>query len=206
MRDYFKYAERSSGKGTSVDDIEEELKGDTRLICLSISDPTTIKQAAIDLAHNMLINRKREFTVRPYILCVFDEAQEFVPQPSNVSGINRAVSEEVETLLRQGRKYGLGACIATQRIAYLNTNALQQLHTYFVSILPRPYDRSVISNTFMIDMNILEKTLEFVPGEWLVSSYIATGMHNVPIFLKADNSEKELEKYLTSINMLRKED
>jgi hypothetical protein len=32
-----------------------------------------------------------------------------------------------ETLLRQGRKYGLGGCIATQRIAYLNTNALQQL-------------------------------------------------------------------------------
>ena len=54
-------------------------------------------------------------------------------------------------MLRQGRKYGLGGCIATQRIAYLNTNALQQLHTYFVSTLPRPYDRGLISNTFMID-------------------------------------------------------
>ena len=102
----------------------------------------------------------------------------------------------METILRQGRKYGLGACVSTQRIANLNTNALQQLHTYFVGTLPRPYDRILISETFMIDKGILEKTLEFAPGEWLLSSYIATGIENVPIFIKADNAEKEIEKYL----------
>ena len=64
----------------------------------------------------------------------------------------------------------LGGCIATQRIAYLNTNALQQLHTYFVGTLPRPYDRNLVSNTFTIDQGILEKTLEFAPGEWLLSA------------------------------------
>jgi hypothetical protein len=127
-------------------------------------------------------------------LLVFDEAQEFIP--SNASGIEAKCSVHVETLLRQGRKYGLGACIATQRVAYLNTNALQQLHTYFVGTLPRPYDRQVISETFMLDKGILEKTLEFAPGEWLLSSYIATGMENVPIFIKADNAENEIEKYL----------
>jgi DNA helicase HerA-like ATPase len=105
-------------------------------------------------------------------------------------------SKQVETLLRQGRKYGLGVCLATQRVAYLNTNALQQLHTYFVGTLPRPYDRGLISETFMIDKGILEKTLEFAPGEWLLSSYIATGIENVPIFIKADNAENEIEKYL----------
>ena len=48
----------------------------------------------------------------------------------------------------------------------------------------------------MIDKAILEKTLEFVPGEWLLSSYIATGIVNVPIFIIADNAEYEIEKYL----------
>jgi hypothetical protein len=96
--------------------------------------------------------------------------------------------------LRQGRKYGLGGCVATQRIAYLNTNALQQLHTYFVGPLPRPYDRTLVSSTFTIDQGILEKTLEFAPGQWLLSSYIATGIENVPIFITADNSENELLK------------
>lgn len=48
----------------------------------------------------------------------------------------------------------------------------------------------------MIDQGILEKTLEFAPGEWLLSSYIATGIENVPIFIKADNAEEEIEKHL----------
>jgi len=113
------------------------------------------------------------------------------------AGIDKKCSRQVETLLRQGRKYGLGVCVATQRIAYLNTNALQQLHTYFVGTLPRPYDRQVVSNTFMIDQTILEKTLEFAPGEWLLSSYIATGIENVPIFIKADNAENEIERFLS---------
>jgi hypothetical protein len=65
-----------------------------------------------------------------------------------------------------------------------------------VGTLPRPYDRNLISETFMIDKGILEKTLEFAPGEWLLSSYIATGMENVHIFIRADNAEKEVEKYL----------
>ena len=86
--------------------------------------------------------------------------------------------------------------MATQRIAYLNTNALQQLHTYLVGPLPRPYDRSLVSNTFTIDQGILEKTLEFAPGEWLLSSYTATGMDNVPIFVRADNAEVEIEQFL----------
>ncbi len=199
MRGYFEEGPQSQVRGFSVKDVESLLEGETRLICLSISEPATIKRFVIDLTHNLLLKRKREFKVKPYILFVWDEAQEFVVNPSNVSGIDKSCSLEVERFLRQGRKYGLGGCLATQRIAYLNTNALQQLHTYFVSTLPRPYDRGLISNTFMIDKTILEKTLEFLPGEWLLSSYLATGMANVPIFMKADNAEDEIEKYLTDI-------
>ncbi len=169
----------------------------TRLICLSISDPYSIKELAITLTQELLSRRKRNFRVKPYILMVFDEAQEFIPATGDSGGIDKKCSRQVETLLRQGRKYGLGICISTQRIANLNTNALQQLHTYFVGTLPRPYDRLLISDTFMIDKGILEKTLEFAPGEWLLSSYIATGIENVPIFIKADNAEKEIEKFLS---------
>jgi len=182
--------------GLTAEKICALLEGKERLICISISDPFTIKELVITLSRNLLARRKRKFQVKPHILFVFDEAQEFIPDMSSAAGIDKKCSKQVETLLRQGRKYGLGACIATQRIAYLNTNALQQLHTYFVGTLPRPYDRQLVSSTFMIDQGILEKTLEFAPGEWLLSSYIATGIENVPIFIKADNAEKEIEKHL----------
>jgi hypothetical protein len=185
-----------NNNGVTIDQIIEILEGNTRLTCLSISDPYTIKDIAITLSRELLYKRKRQFKVRPYILFVFDEAQEFIQDLSNARGIDKECSQGVETLLRQGRKYGLGACIATQRIAYLNTSALQQLHTYFVGTLPRPYDRNVVSNTFNIDNQILEKTLEFAPGEWLLSSYIATGIENVPIFIRAENSEKKIEKFI----------
>jgi DNA helicase HerA-like ATPase len=199
IADLFKKAGEKEEKDTSaltVEGIRELLEDKTtNIVIISISDPFIIKDLAISLTQDLLVRRKRRFTVKPYILLVFDEAQEFIS--SREGGIEGKVSQHVETLLRQGRKYGLGVCIATQRIAYLNTNALQQLHTYFVGTLPRPYDRALVSETFMIDKGILEKTLEFAPGEWLLSSYIATGIENVPIFIKADNAEKEVEKYLS---------
>ena len=111
-------------------------------------------------------------------------------------GNSKLASTRVEALLRQGRKYGLGCCLATQRIAYLNSNALQQLHTFFVGPLPRPYDRVVVSSTFLIDTAILEKTLEFAPGQFLLSSYVASGIENVPILFTADNNEDQLEKLI----------
>jgi len=185
------------GKGLTTEEIQKLIEGPMKIICLSIPDPYTIKKLTIDLCKEFLRKRKRQFKVKPYILFVFDEAQEFIPSTSEARGIERQCTDEVETLLRQGRKYGLGGCIATQRIAYLNTNALQQLHTYFVGTLPRPYDRNLVSNTFTIDQTILEKTLEFAPGAWLLSSYIATGMENVPIFIEADNAENEIESYLS---------
>jgi len=193
-----KRSEKTEDKaGLTVEGIRELLEDKTtNVVVISVSDPFAIKELAISLTQELLARRKRRFTVKPYILVVFDEAQEFIS--SREGGIDGKCSQHVETLLRQGRKYGLGVCIATQRIAYLNTNALQQLHTYFVGTLPRPYDRALVSETFMIDKGILEKTLEFAPGEWLLSSYIATGIENVPIFIKADNAEKEVEKYLSN--------
>jgi hypothetical protein len=200
ISDLFRKRSEARTKDTSaltVEGIRDLLEDKTtNIVVLSISDPFTIKELAMDLTQDLLVRRKRRFTVKPYILVVFDEAQEFIS--SKEGGIDGKVSQHVETLLRQGRKYGLGVCIATQRIAYLNTNALQQLHTYFVGTLPRPYDRALVSETFMIDKGILEKTLEFAPGEWLLSSYIATGIENVPIFIKADNAEEEIEKYLSN--------
>lgn len=39
----------------------------------------------------------------------------------------------------------------------------------------------------------------FQSSKQLLSSYLATGMANVPIFVKADNAEDEVEKYLNQI-------
>jgi len=164
-----------------------------RLIILNISDPVKIRRCAVQLAERLLELRRKSFRLEPYMLFVFDEAQEFIPAETARGDWTAQASSAIENLLRHGRKYGLGGCISTQRIAHLNTNALQQLHSYFVGTLPRPYDRLLIADTFAIPNEILEKTLEFGPGQWLLSSYNATGIPNVPIFLKADNAEAAIQ-------------
>jgi len=188
-------AKKASSTGVTVKSLLRKLSGPDRIICISIADPDTLRDLVIKLTGAALRYRKKTFEIKPQILFVFDEAQEFIP--SGASGHQAQTSYAVERLLRQGRKYGLGGAIATQRIAYLNTNILQQLHTFFVGTLPRPYDRTVVSSSFQIDLSILDKTLEFPPGSWLLSSYIATGLDNVPVFVKADNSEDTLKEHIT---------
>ena len=190
-------AQKSKTSGVTIKELMKKLSGPERVVCISIADPDTLRDLVIKLTSAALRYRKKSFEIKPQILFVFDEAQEFIP--SGASGHLGQCSAAVERLLRQGRKYGLGGAIATQRIAYLNTNIMQQLHTFFVGTLPRPYDRTVVSSSFQIDLSILDKTLEFPPGSWLLSSYIATGLDSVPVFVKADNSEDVLKQHLESI-------
>ncbi|UCE11807.1 MAG: ATP-binding protein [Candidatus Thorarchaeota archaeon] len=189
-----KRAATAKSTGVTVKDIVKMLGGPERIVCISMADPDTLRDIVIRLTGAALRYRKRNFEIKPQILFVFDEAQEFIP--SKATGALERCSNAVERLLRQGRKYGLGGVIATQRIAYLNTNIMQQLHTFFVGTLPRPYDRTVVSSSFQIDLSILDKTLEFPPGSWLLSSYIATGLDNVPVFIAADNSEDVIREHL----------
>ncbi len=138
--------------------------------------------------------RKSTFTLEPRVVFIFDEAQEFIPQEKKRDDGTDASSMAVERLLRHGRKYHLHGWISTQRIAHLNTNALQQLHSYFVSTMPRPYDRQLVSDTFAIDDAFMDRTLMFQNGDWLMTSFKATNTQNVPVFFHAFNNEKELVK------------
>jgi len=77
-------------------------------------------------------------------------------------------------------------------------NALQQLHSYFVSVLPRFYDRMVIADAFSLSYDLLDKTTDLETGEWLFVSYKATKQRNVPIFVKTPNNEDILTTNLVN--------
>ncbi len=128
------------------------------------------------------------------VLIVLDEAQEYIPDRVRSEDKTENSNRAVEMLLRQGRKYRAHCWLATQRVAHLNVNALQQLHSYFVSTLPRFYDRMVIADAFSLSYDVLEKTTTLDIGEWLFVSYKATKRRNVPVFIKAPNNEEVLLK------------
>jgi hypothetical protein len=88
-------------QGITTDKLRTIIEENTRLTCISISDPYTVKQLVLDPSSDFLYKRKKQFKVKPYILFVFDEAQEFVADLSNARGIEKEYSIAVETLLRQ---------------------------------------------------------------------------------------------------------
>jgi Helicase HerA, central domain len=196
----------------SIPDVSEETEGYTwnrlaeeilstakdspRVFVVNLPEAEDARLETANVINEVFRKRKRSFTLTPRVLFVIDEAQEFIPQTSRKEDGTDQSSRAVERLLRHGRKYHLNCWISTQRVAHLNTNALQQLHSYFVSTMPRPYDRQLISDTFAIDDAFMERTLAFQNGDWLLTSFKATATQNIPVFFHAENNEEILASYL----------
>ena len=145
-----------------------------KLFVINLPEADVARYFCAEIIDRIFRKRKSSFTLTPRIVFVFDEAQEFIPADKRKEDGTDSSSRAVERLLRHGRKYNLNGWISTQRIAHLNTNALQQLHSYFVSTMPRPYDRQLISDTFAIDDAFMDRTLMFQNGDWLMTSFKAT--------------------------------
>ena len=164
---------------------------------LYLPEPDVARQTAKRLIDRLLYLRKRGGS-RKRILVVLDEAQEYLTDtPRDRDGTfdsNRAV----EALLRQGRKYRVHCWLATQRVAHLNVSALQQLHSYFVSTLPRFYDRMVVADSFGLPIEVMERSSQLDTGEWIFVSFKATKQKNVPVFVKTENNESVVADYLKS--------
>jgi uncharacterized protein len=172
-----------------VNEILDKTTDSPKLFVINLPEADVARYFCSEIIDRIFRKRKSSFTLTPRIVFVFDEAQEFIPAEKRREDGTDTSSRSVERLLRHGRKYNLNGWISTQRIAHLNTNALQQLHSYFVSTMPRPYDRQLISDTFAIDDAFMDRTLMFQNGDWLITSFKATNTQNVAVFFHAINNE-----------------
>jgi hypothetical protein len=154
-----------------------------------------LRMASARLISKVFSRRRSEGLTRPLVLFVYDEADEFIPSEGGDESFAASISA-AETLARRGRKFGMGLAIATQRVAYLNTKILGQPHTYFVSKLPRKYDRDVMAQAFGASEDMLNRTLGFTKGQWLLVSYDATGLQNVPVPVKLPNANDRIKEHL----------
>ena len=159
-----------------------------RLNVLYLPEPMHARTVTERLIRRLLFLKKK-LGNKQRVLVLLDEAQEYIPDNPIDKDYTSQSNRAVEQLLRQGRKYRLHCWMATQRVARLNVNALQQLHSYFVSTLPRMYDRMVIADAFALPYEVLERSADLGTGEWLFVSFKAAKQRNVPVFLKTENNE-----------------
>jgi uncharacterized protein len=182
---------------TLPDEILSTEKHSPRVFVINLPEAEDARAQTAEVINQVFKRRKRSFSLSPQVLFIVDEAQEFIPQDARKGDNAFESSRMVERLLRHGRKYNLYCWVSTQRIAHLNTSALQQLHSYFISTMPRPYDRQLVADSFAIDDAFMDRTLAFQNGDWLLTSFKATATQNIPVFFHAENNEETLRKYLS---------
>ena len=161
-----------------VEDLNEDKTG--KIVIVTGRRDSELKRFATTLGGQLYETRRRAGTREPFVSFVFDEADLFLPQ-ENKDQATQDVRALCVTLARRGRKFGIGIGISTQRVALLDTEVMGNLHTYFVSKLPRAFDRQRVAEAFGIGEEQLSPTFSFRPGNWLVISHDATGLKGVPI-------------------------
>lgn len=146
---------------------------------------------------NRIFNLRRMIgSIDPTVLFVYDEADEFIPGKPPAQSTYGYSLAAIRNIARRGRKFGLGLTIASQRVAYLDTSILAQPHTYLLSKMPRKYDRDTLADAFGVTEDVMKKTLKFTKGQWLLMSYDATGLTNIPIPVSFPNANDRIKEYL----------
>lgn len=167
------------------------------LYLITSGDPDLVREFAYRIGMEIYDIRRRYGKTEPLILFVFDEADEIIPQEQRISVSSQKLSKRVvEMIARRGRKFGIGVGLATQRSSYLDTNIMGQLHTYFISKLPREYDRKVVGEAFGLPESEFIQTFKFRKGEWLLVSHDATGIESIPFPIYIENAEERVKQFL----------
>ena len=192
-REAMNLAEIPSDAIISIDNLIERVsdRKKRQTVIITGRRDSDIKHFASLLGNNVYEKRRHMTTRKPFITFIFDEADLFIPQTRSDDD-TLSVRELCVTLARRGRKFGLGLGISTQRSSMLDTEVMSNLHTYFVSKLPRSDDRKRVAEAFGISEEQLTPTFTFRRGNWLVISHDATGLKGVPIPTTATDANERI--------------
>jgi len=178
------------------DIIEDVHSNDSNSLYVFVSSKEqNVREFLNNIGRAIYEKRKNEGLIDPLTSLIFDEADTFIPQGVDEESVKKS-KVIIEQIARRGRKFGIGIGLATQRITFLETNILAQLHTYFISRLPRKSDRDRIKEAFSLSDEEFEATLKFVKGNWLLVSHEGLGLEGVPLSIKAENANKRIQDFL----------
>jgi len=175
-------------QGESLLDAMEEFLSDPSLSVLRVSCeylPTINRVREIvsnALARHLLgLARAGRFSSAPLILAV-DEAHQMLPTSSSLLS-NEYPLEAFNIIAKEGRKYGLTLCVATQRPRDIPDDVLSQVGTFLVHRLVSDADRHAIERASGGVHEALQSRLPSLsPGEAFL---IGVDFHN-PLRLKVE--------------------
>ncbi len=159
-------------KGTKIDDIVT--KGKISIINLRGVAPDIQEMVVQRLSMALFELRKRNKI--PPMMLVVEEAHNYVPQ----QGV-AASSKILRTIASEGRKFGLGLCIISQRPAKIDKNVLSQCNTQIILRVTNPNDLRAIGNSVE---NLTKGSLEEIQRLPVGVALVTGGHMSLPLFVE----------------------
>ena len=137
----------AAGLSSFVDQLDSFIRGDKKLfrVCLSsIGYEFNAREVVANVIGRLLLQRARAevFRMRP-LITILDEAHNFLGKTvGNEDDLQNL--DAFELIAKEGRKYGLNICLATQRPRDITEGVLSQMGTLLVHRLTNDRDREVV--------------------------------------------------------------
>ncbi len=148
--------------------------GKCSIINLKGVDPEVQQVVTFKIVNDLFMERKKG-NIPPFFL-VIEEAQNFCPERSFGEAKSSAILRQV---LSEGRKFGLGVGIISQRPARVDKNILSQCSTQIILKVTNPNDIKAISNSIEGITSEAEKEIQNIP----IGTAMVTGVVDLPLFV-----------------------
>ncbi len=126
-----------SDKGTETTELVQ--KGKCTIINMR-GVPPDIQDVVVARLTEELFKDRKAGKIPPF-LCVVEEAHNYCPE----HGIGHAVSSQMlRTVASEGRKFGMGLCVVSQRPAKIDKNIISQCNTNIILKVTNPNDLKAI--------------------------------------------------------------
>lgn len=147
------------------------------------------KQILVSLIARRLFNLRKKGKIPPFLLLI-EEAHNFAREKAEASeAISRSI---IETIAREGRKFGSSLCLISQRPVNLSTTALSQCNTHIILRVTNPNDLDHIQ---MSSEGIDSRVAKSITGLKVGEAIIVGAAVNYPIFISVrDRKSLKREK------------
>ena len=178
------------------DTIKTSLLKPGTLTVIDLSEIDDVRRKQMIVAHyaNKFFRKRKKKAIPPYLMLV-EEAHNFCPEKmERRSALSRSV---INTIAREGRKFGASLCLISQRPVQLSTTALSQCNTNIILRVTNPYDLKHIGESCEgIDSDSLRAITTLKVGEALVLGE-AVG---APIFVNVRQRRSKIKEVGQSLD------
>lgn len=172
-----------------------ELVQDGKISIVSLAGYTGDFQATIySIIANELFNAKVTKRLKWPFLLLLEEAHNFVPSRGNSSAEQQSIAI-TKQIAQEGRKFGVGLVVISQRPSRLDETALSQCNSYIIMRMVNPADQNFVRRVIE---SLGEEEVRLLPDLDVGEALLSGQMVNFPVLVRMKPPESQGEREETN--------